>query len=437
VYEELLTVEDAATALRVSTKTVLRLIHSRQLPAHKVGRAWRVRSGDLRRCFIECHADDVVYLDDNASNPIDRRVVDAMVETLSSTVGNASSVHEVGLRSRARIEDAREKLAALLSARPTDVVFTSGATEANNLLLHGWPRRGNRSRVVVSAGEHDSVLRVAERLAADGHAKVTVVPLLPTGAVDLAALSNAMADDVALVSVIAANSETGVLNPIRAMSEMVHDAGAELHCDATQWVGRLPWSMGALGVDAISISSHKMRGPQGVGAIVATKRILRSLTPVQVGGGHENGVRSGSYNVAGIVGFGVAAELAADAGDETTLQEMRDRLVEQLRAAGDVHVNGAGQPRLPNTANVRIVGCPGDVLLARTPSVAASLGSACHAGAPEPSRVLLAMGLDRSAASESIRFSVCHSTTRLDVDRAAEALCRSIAEIRSLNEAVA
>lgn len=432
MVNELLTTHEAAAVLRVSQKTVLRLIRSGGLRADKVGRSWRIRRTDLP-CVAPQPTDEVIYLDDNGSNPMHPDVIEAIVEVWATPVGNASSAHTIGQRSRSRIEEARDQLAALLSARPNEIVFTAGATEANNLMLRGFPYAPPRRRVLVSAGEHDSVTRVVESLADIGEISYAVVPLLPSGVVDIAALTTMLQQgDVALVSIVAANSETGVLNPVAELADTVHRAGAALHCDATQWLGRLPWSMGAAGVDAVSLSGHKMCGPQGVGALVARRPLLRQLRPTIVGGGHEDGLRSGSYNVAGIVGLGIAAALAANATDVERMAALRNRLVERLSRIGGMTINGESANRLPNTANVRFVGVPGDAVLARTPGVAASLGSACHAGAIEPSPTLLAMGLDRDAANESIRFSVTRFTTITDIDRAATSITRSVTEIREL-----
>jgi len=431
VLEELLTTHEAARALRVSQKTVLRLIRSRDLRAQKVGRSWRIRRSDLP-CASSSASDEIVYLDDNASNPIHPGVIDAMVGVWALPIGNASSAHEIGQRSRSMIEESRSQVAELVSARPNEVVFTSGATEANNLILRGFPY-ASRRRVLVSAGEHDSVLRTVEALADLGVITCSIVPLAVSGCVDTKLLAAALsAGDVALVCTVAANSETGVLNPINEIADLAHGAGAFLHCDATQWVGRLPWSMEEFGVDAIALSGHKMCGPQGVGALVVRRPLQRKIRPLATGGGHEDGLRSGSYNVAGIVGLGVAATLAADGADAERIGGLRDRLVDRLHKSSGLSVNGLSAPRLPNTANVRFEGAPGDAVLARSPGVAASLGSACHAGSIEPSPTLLAMGLSRDAARESIRLSVTRFTTASEIDRAAAILNRSVSAVREV-----
>lgn len=430
--DELLTTEEAAAELRVSQKTVLRLIRSGDLRAQKVGRSWRIRRHDLPCVAGETDAgSDAIYLDDNASNPLHPAVLRLMSELWAGPIGNASSTHEIGARSRAIIEDAREGVAGLLQARSNEVVFTSGATEANNLVLRGFRFAGKR--LLVSAGDHASVRHVAQAMSGD--VPHSVVPLNREGVVDLDTLASMLAaKDVALVSIVAANSETGVLNPIPDVAELVHAAGAVLHCDATQWIGRLAFSMEELGADAVSLSGHKMSGPQGVGALVARRSILRALAPQAVGGGHEDGIRSGSYNVVGIAALGAAAALAADplVADQTC--RVRDRLIDGLSKAGGTAVNGIGADRLPNTANVRFAGAPGDAVLARCRGVAASLGSACHAGTIEPSPTLLAMGLSRDEAEESIRFSVTRFTTLRDVDVAAARIARAVAAIRALEE---
>ena len=431
--DDLLTTNEAASLLRVSQKTVLRLVRSGQLRAHKVGRAWRIRRCDLLADTES--VGNIVYLDDNASSPIHPDVRRAMAEVLSGPVGNASSSHYTGARSRELVEEARERVALLVGARRSEVVFTSGATEANNLILKGFSF-DRRPRLVTSAGEHASVARVAEHLAANDLVEHSIIPLCHSGEPDLGALRSRIDDRVGLVSVVAANPETGILSQIREIVELSHDVGAIVHCDATQWVGRLPFSMDTLGVDAISLSAHKMSGPQGVGALVARRSLLRQLTPQLLGGGHENGLRSGTYNVAGVSGFGLAASIAADPTDARRVAHLRDRLIDQLSNLAGAVQNGSAS-RLPNTVNLRFPGVPGDVLLARTPGVAASLGSACHSGAFEPSPTLIAMGLTPEAAGESIRFSLSRFTTAAEIDQAVTAIAASAAEIRSLNEDVA
>lgn len=429
-----LTTDEAADILKVSTKTVLRWIHGGRLRACKPGRGWRILVADLP---LPAHAQpaEVIYLDDNGSNPIDPIVRDAVIDALNDPPANASSIHVNGTAARYRIETARESIAELVDAMASEVVFTAGATEANNLIIRGFPYR-RRLTVITSATEHSSVSNPLRTLADEGRIELRVAPVNRDGVVDLDALSSMLDDTVALVSIAAANSETGVLNPLGQIAEHTHAVGAVFHTDATQFVGRLPLSMRDLGIDALSLSGHKMCGPQGVGALVLNRRLRRQLAPIVSGGGHEDGLRSGSSNVAGLVGLGAAARLAADPDVADQMRNLRDRLAADLIACGGA-VNGAAAERLPNTLNIRFPGAFGDVILARTPLIAASVGSACNAGAIEPSPTLLAMGLDRIAAQESIRLSITRFTTEADISAAAETIATTVAEVRQLTQEVA
>ncbi len=376
-----------------------------------------------------------VYLDYNASAPLDPRVFEAMAPVLSGEVGNASSVHRFGRRQAAAVDDAREHVAALVGGRPGGVVFTAGATEANNLALRGAVEAAaeGRQRILVSAVEHASVARTARWLADRGLVKLDVIEVTAGGFVNPAAVEDLVADDVLLVSVMAANSETGVINPIGEIAERVRAAGAMFHCDATQMAGRLPFDMETLGADLVSVSGHKICGPGGVGALVATRRALGRLSPVIHGGGHERGLRSGSLNVAGIVGLGAAARIAADERESESARVgiLRDRLVAELcaRLAG-VHQNGDPSRRLPNTANVRFEGADAEAVMSNMDPVAVSTGSACSAGSIEPSEVLVAMGLSHEAAFESVRFSIGRFTTNADMELAVKSATASVRRVR-------
>ncbi len=379
-----------------------------------------------------------VYLDYNGSTPLDPRVLDAILPVLRDGVGNASAIHHAGRAQAARVEHAREQIARLVGALASGVVFTAGATEANNLMLQGLaagPREG-RSRILISAVEHASVKASAAWLAQQAWAKVDIIPVTSAGALDVDALKQLLGEDVSIVSVMAANSETGVLNDLEAIAEVVAESGALFHSDATQLVGRLPMDMAAAGVDAVSISGHKMCGPTGVGALIATRAAARRLQPIIHGGGHERGLRSGSLNVAGIVGLGAACDLAAaDHATETVrVVQLRDRLVRGLteRLAG-VTENGDPDRRLPNTVNLRFAGADGEAVMVNMGPVAVSSGSACSAGALEPSPVLLAMGLGREAAEESLRFSLGRFTTTEDIDQAVASTVTAVQYVRTMN----
>ena len=383
-----------------------------------------------------------IYLDYNASAPCDPRVIDVVSKAMRDGFGNASSAHRFGRRQAAAVSEARDQVANFVGGPLSGVIFTAGATEANNLALGGlvaasvaWKRPGVLPRLIVSAVEHASVSRVAEYLAASGRCEMSVAPVTPGGFVDLDALEELVrgGHGELLVSAMAANSETGVLNPIAEISKLVHEVGGSVHCDATQMVGRLPFDMTALGCDLVSISGHKICGPTGVGALVGTRQALGALEATMWGGGHERGLRSGSLNVAGIVGLGVAAEIAADerAGDAERIGESRDRLVRALAdCLPNVEQNGDVKCRLPNTANVRFVGADAEAVLVNMDPVAASAGSACSTGTIEPSPVLTAMGRSREAAFESVRFSLGRFTTASEIEEAARIVVTAVRYVR-------
>ena len=378
-----------------------------------------------------------VYLDYNASAPLDPRVFEAMASALADEVGNASSVHRFGRRQAAAVDEAREHVAALVGGRPAGVVFTAGATEANNLALRGAAEAAPEGppRILVSAIEHASVARTARWLSDSGVVKLDVIGVTPGGFVDPGAVEELLGPDVLLVSVMAANSETGVLNPVDEIAERVRAAGAMFHCDATQMAGRLPFDMETLGADLVSVSGHKICGPGGVGALVATRHALGRLSPVIHGGGHERGLRSGSLNVAGIVGLGTAARIAADERESESARVglLRDRLVADLEAQlADVDQNGDTSRRLHNTANVRFKDADAEAVMSNMDPVAVSTGSACSAGSIEPSEVLVAMGLSHEAAFESVRFSLGRFTTDADIDLAVESATAAVSRVRSM-----
>ena len=352
------------------------------------------------------------YLDYNAETPIKPAVVAAMA-VAAERVGNPSSVHRHGRLARRAVEDARARVAALAGADPAGVVFTSGGTEANDLALGGV----GRARLVVSAVEHDSVLGAAPG--------AMVIPVDGDGVVDLAALEATLAavDAPALVSLMLANNETGVIQPVARSSAMAHAAGALLHCDAVQAVGRIAVDMAGLGVDLMSLSAHKMGGPQGVGALLLRDGL--AIDPRLRGGGQESGRRAGSENAAGIVGFGAAATLAADdLADAGRVAGLRDAIAGRLRAiAPGARVMGAGAERLCNTVCVTMPGVASEtqVMALDLAGVAVSAGSACSSGKVGRSHVLGAMGIDEPVASCAVRISLGWRSTAADVDRLIDA----------------
>jgi cysteine desulfurase len=380
-----------------------------------------------------------IYLDYNATTPVDPIVLETMLPWLQGSFGNPSSQHVHGRAASQAVEVARQEVADLLSCSRSEVVFTSGATEANNLALKGGVESAaGRNRVLVAATEHKSVLDTAAWLNGQG-IKVDVVPVGTDGVIDLGALASMVGRDVAVVSVMLANNETGVISPIAAVAAMARSAGALIHTDATQAVGKIPVDVRSLNVDLASISSHKLYGPQGVGALYVKRRT--ALAPLLHGGGHERGLRSGTLNVPGIVGFGAAARLAskqldADArrvgGLVDLLRTELTRVFPAVRPVAVDPVTGIEPDVLPNTLNIRFPGVDAEAIIANTPSIAVSTGSACSSLVPAPSHVLLAMLGDAEAAAECIRFSLGRPTTAVEVMDAANGIGRAVQRLNKM-----
>jgi cysteine desulfurase len=375
-----------------------------------------------------------IYLDHNAGAPLRPEARAAMLAVLDGPPANPSSSHREGAQARRTLEQARAEVAGLLAAAPPEVVFTSGATEANNLALAGvLAARPDRRRVVVTAVEHASVLEPAHRLAAAGVA-VTVVPVDPAGRVAVPHVLAACDADTALVSVGLANGEIGTLAPVAEIASALRGRGIAVHTDAAQAAGRMPVSVAALGVDLLSLSSHKLGGPSGAGALWV--RPGTHLRPLLTGGPQERARRAGTEPVAALAGFGAAAGAARAELDDAApaMAALLDRLWRGLRArVPDVVRHGGIGPSLPNTLNVRFPGCAGESLLVLLDlaGVAASLGSACAAGAPEPSHVLRAMGLDEEAARGGLRLSLGPRTTAAEIDAALDLLPRLVHQVRT------
>ncbi|NAS24657.1 aminotransferase class V-fold PLP-dependent enzyme [Herbidospora sp. NEAU-GS84] len=364
------------------------------------------------------------YLDHAATTPMVPEAVAAMVAELSQ-VGNASSLHAAGRRTRRVVEESRETIAGALGARPSEVVFTAGGTEADNLAIKGlfWARR--RPRVLLSSIEHHAALDPAHWLADHQAAQVELLPVDAQGRLRPETLRAAIGDDVALVSVMWANNEIGTVQPIHELAAIAHEAGVPFHTDAVQAVAQLDVDFAASGVDAMTISGHKVGGPMGVGALL----LARGVDPVPVlhGGGQERDVRSGTLDAPAIAGFATAVKLAVErrAALAARLTELRDLLIAKVRAAvPDVVVNGDLDDRLPGNAHFTFPGCEGDALLMLLDAkgVECSTGSACSAGVAQPSHVLLAMGQDGARARGSLRFSLGHTSTREDVEWVGEVI---------------
>ncbi|MET3718269.1 MULTISPECIES: cysteine desulfurase family protein [unclassified Arthrobacter] len=374
-----------------------------------------------------------VYLDHAATTPLSAEALAALTRELSRT-GNPSSLHGSGRRARRSVEDAREAIAAAAGAHPSEVIFTSGGTESDNLAVKGlyWSRSGEdpaRRRILCSAVEHHAVLDTVEWLERHEGAQVTWLPVDGDGVVDLDVLAAELARDpgsIALVTIMWANNEVGTIQPVHRIVELAHAAGVPVHSDAVQAFGSLPVDFKASRLDAMSVSGHKIGGPVGVGALLLGRAV--KLTPVQHGGGQERDVRSGTLDTASIAAFAAAAE-AATAGltaEAFRIAALRNRLVDGVveRVPEAVLRGAAGKGRLPGNAHFTLPGCEGDSLLflLDLAGVESSTGSACTAGVPRPSHVLLAMGLDEETARGAQRFTLGHASTEADVDALLAAL---------------
>ncbi len=373
----------------------------------------------------------MIYLDHNASAPLDPEVWAAM-EAAATVHGNASSVHAEGQKARRQVEEAREDVARLLGARSGEVLLTSGGTESNALAILGGAA-GLRGRVVVSGAEHPSVREAAGRLAASGPFEVVTVDPEPSGALDPDRVLAAVDSDTALVSVMAANNEYGGIYPVAALSEEVRRRGALFHVDAVQAAGRIPVDAPAWGVDLLSISAHKMHGPKGAGALYVRRGVrLTAHTP---GGGQEKRLRAGTENTLAIAGFGTAARLAArrTSIEAAGIAALRDRLERGILAGvPGARVIGAGAPRLPNTSAILFAGAAGEAVLIRLDleGVAVSVGSACSSGTLAPSPALLSLGLSRVEARSVVRFSLGRTTTEDEIARVIALLPAVVADAR-------
>jgi len=381
-----------------------------------------------------------IYLDHNATTPLFPEVIDRMTGALREEFGNPSSVHHFGQQAKAAIDEARTDVATLLGADPSEVLFTSGGTESDNIAIRGAAEAleaTGRRHLIASSIEHEAVLNTLKAMAKRGW-RTTLLPVDQTGIAAPDALRAALADDTALVSVMHANNEIGTIQPIAELARMAHDRGALFHTDAVQSAAKLPISVRSLGVDMLSISAHKFYGPKGVGALWI-RRGLRVL-PLLTGGRQERSRRAGTENVAGIVGMGVAARLARGkmADECTRLSALRDRLeAEILAAVPGTAVNGAREPRVPNTTNVSFDRVEAESLLIALDleGIAVSTGSACSSGTLEPSHVLKAMGFNAHRAQNSIRFSLGASSTDAEIDRVIAVLPKMVEKLRSLTRA--
>jgi cysteine desulfurase len=379
-----------------------------------------------------------IYMDANATTPLLPEVLEAMRPWLLESFGNASSIHQHGQQARAAVEHARENVARLINCRESEIVFTSGGTESDNMALFGLVKPGDH--VITSSIEHHAVLHAAERLQERG-VIVTFLPVSSEGRVDPDDVRRALRPNTTLISVMMANNETGVIQPVKEIGQIAQDADIWFHTDAVQAAGKLPIDVKAIGCDLLSISGHKMHAPQGTG-VLYVRRGTR-IEPLFYGGAHERQRRAGTENVAGIVGLGKAAEIADDALRDGTMDgtagsqvaALRDRLEQGILArVEDCAVNGAGVPRVPNTTNLRFDNLEGEALVIALDlkGLAVSGGSACMSGATEPSHVLTAMGLVSTSARASLRFSLTKLNSEKEVDAALELVPAAVRRLREL-----
>jgi cysteine desulfurase len=379
-----------------------------------------------------------IYMDYHATTPIDPRVLDRMMPFLREDFGNAASrSHVFGWKAEEAVETAREQVAALIGASEKEIVWTSGATESINLALKGaaefYKEKGNH--FITVSTEHKATLDTVKRLERNG-CTATILPVAKDGLIDLGQLEAAITDKTILVSVMAANNEIGVIQPIQAIGEICRKHNVLFHVDAAQAAGKIPLDVEAMKIDLMSLSAHKIYGPKGVGALYVRRRPRVRIAPIMDGGGHERGMRSGTLNVPGIVGMGFAAELAkAEMATETARTErLRDRLQKSIQDRLDLtYINGALDHRLPNNLNISFAHVEGEAMMMAIKDVAVSSGSACTSASLEPSYVLRALGVEEELAHTSIRFGLGRFTTEEEVDYVADLVVEKVNTLREMS----
>ena len=380
-----------------------------------------------------------IYMDNHATSQLDPRVLEAMLPFFTSKFGNAASRnHSFGWEAEQGVETAREQIARLIGATAKEIIFTSGATESNNLAIKGiaemYKERGKH--IITQVTEHKAVLDTCKRLEKSGY-RVTYLPVKADGLIDLDDLKRAIDDQTILVSVMFANNEIGVVQPVAEIGKLCHERSVIFHTDAVQAVGKIPVDVNAMNIDVLSLTAHKLYGPKGVGALYVRRRNPRVQISAQVdGGGHERGMRSGTLNVPGIVGLGAACEIAREemASEAARLTRLREKLKTKLESALDyIHVNGSMEHRLPGNLNMSFVYVEGESLLMGINEIAVSSGSACTSATLEPSYVLKALGLGDDVAHSSIRFGLGRFNNEAEVDYVADKLIDIVQKLRELS----
>ena len=380
-----------------------------------------------------------IYMDNHATTPLDPRVLDAMMPYLTDKFGNAASRnHQFGWDAEAAVEDARKQIALLIGADPREIVFTSGATESDNLALKGVAGmyREKGDHIITCVTEHKAILDSCKHLEKEG-CRVTFLPVNDKGFVSLDDVRNAITEKTILISIMTANNEVGVVQDIKEIGKIARERGVLFHTDAVQAVGKIPFNVNEMNVDMASLSAHKMYGPKGVGALYVRRRNPRVLlTPIIDGGGHERGMRSGTLNVPGIAGFGKAAQIAREELDKETAEmfRMRERLRTTLeRELDEVYINGDLEKRLPGNLNMSFAYVEGESLLMGIHDIAVSSGSACTSASLEPSYVLKALGVGEDLAHTSIRFGIGRFNTDEEVDYVANRVIETVRRLRELS----
>ncbi len=384
-----------------------------------------------------------IYLDNHATTPVDPRVLEAMLLYFTENFGNAASRnHQFGWTAAAAVENARKQVAKLINAGTKEIVFTSGASESDNLALKGVAHRyrDRGDHIITAATEHKAVLDSAARLAQEGF-RVTYARLRPDGLVDLDDLMRAITEKTLLVSIMAANNEIGVLQPLSEIGRMCRERRVLFHTDAAQATGKIPLDVEAMHIDLLSIAGHKMYAPKGVGALYVRRRAAQvDLEPIIDGGGHEGGLRSGTLNVPGIVGLGKACEICRQEMPEESrrLAGLRDRLKDGLLARLDgIHFNGSLEHRLPNNLSVSFPGIDPPTLMAAMSDIALSSGSACTSEKPEPSYVLQALGVPAEIAGTPLRFGLGRFTTQEEIDYCLNRVAETVKRLREMGRIAA
>jgi cysteine desulfurase len=386
---------------------------------------------------------NIIYLDNNATTPLDKAVLDAMMPYLTHEFANAASTHHFGVNAYEAVKKARQQVANLIQADSTEIVFTSGSTEAINLALKGLAEGLGKEKkhIVTAATEHSAILDTCRYLQTKGF-EVTYLPVQPNGLINLKDIKAALRDDTLLVSIMYANNETGVIQPIKQISDLAHEVGALFMTDGTQAIGKIPVNVDELGIDLMPISGHKFYGPKGIGALYVRQRQNKVKLPALIhGGGHERGFRSGTLNVPGIVGLGAACSIAQKemAKNAEKIRDLRDYLETELLKIEGTSVNGDKVKRLYNTSNILFKGADSDAIIMGLSNpdddvlIAVSNGSACTSTSIDPSHVLTAMGLNETEAFSSIRFSLGKRNTEKEINTALAAIKQVVINLRVMS----